>query len=308
MIFNNKNTTDTRIWYSLLVELKKINLLRILSYSSFIFVLLLSACGSQGAPDKENNRLIAQVFNKSLFQSELNELIGEAATPEDSTQIAKAYIEKWVREAVLMHEAEKYVPKDLNIDALVRDYRASLIRHNYEKLLVEMTLDSTINETDLNNYYQENKEQYKLKQPIIQCHFIKVPKPAENWSEVKKWWKSDEEEDYRRLLDYCSRNTEIYLLDQSVWYYLNDISQYLPKGTLSANNYKSRKNISTNDDNYEYLLKIFQTTPAGEYAPLAFIQNQATKVILHKRKINLLEEKKEEMYERERGNVKIYLE
>ena len=55
-------------------------------------------------------------------------------------------------------------------------------------------------------------------------------------------------------------------------------------------------------------LRIFETTAAGEYPPLSYIEGQATKVILHKRKIKLLEEKKEEMYERElrRNNVKIY--
>lgn len=258
---------------------------------------------------KSGDRLVAKVFNKSLFQSELNELIGSETSSEDSSQIINAYIEKWVRESVMMHEAEKYVPKDLNIDELVRDYRASLIRHNYEMLLVETKLDSTINETELNTYYQENKEQYKLKNPIIQCRFIKIPKTAEGIQDVKDWWKSDDEEDFKRLLDYSSRNAEVYMLDDNLWYYLDNISQYMPRGVLTNNNYKSKKEVKTDDDNYEYFLKIFETVPANEYAPLEFIKEQATKVILHKRKIKLLEDKKEEMYERENGsnNVKIYV-
>ena len=276
-----------------------------------LFVLA-SSCGVPNEKGKEEDQLIAKVFNKSLFQSELNELVGENTSPEDSIQIAKAYIEKWVRASVLMHEAEKYVPEDLNLDELVRDYRASLIRHNYEKLLVELNLDSTINEVDLNAYYEENKEQHKLKQAILKCHFLKVPKTVEGWSDVKKWWKSDDDEDYKRLVDFCSRYAEVYMLNDSIWYRLDDVSQHLPKGKLTESNYNysSNKNLQTDDDEFEYLLKIFDTKPRGEYAPLVFIQDQATKVILHKRKIQLLDEKIEEMYEREtRGNnVQIYQE
>lgn len=271
-------------------------------------VLFIACSTSKG--DAKNDRLIAKVFNKSLFQSELDALIGEHTSPEDSIQITNAYIERWAREAVLMNEAEKYVPKDLNIDELVRDYRASLIRHNYEKLLVTTSLDSTVNETELNAYYEENKEGFKLKSPIIKCLFVKVAKPTENWKDLKKWWKSDDEEDFMKVLDYCSRHADVYLLNDSLWYNLEDISQYLPKGKLTTGNYRSIKNIDADDDAFEYLLKIVDSNPAGNYAPLSMIEEQAKKVILHKRKISLLERKMEEMYERETdgNNVKIYVE
>lgn len=306
VIFKYKHTTPNRNCRSLLVHLIKIRLFLPLGLGCFL-IALTSSCAQDDVPQKDN-RLIAKVFNKSLFQSEIDELIGVGTAPRDSTQIANAYIEKWIREAVLMHEAEKYVPKDLNIDELVRDYRASLIRHNYEKLLVENTMDSTINETELISYYEENKEQFKLKSPIIKCRFIKAPKPAEDWKNVEKWWKKNDEESYKMLLDYCSRNEVAYMLNDSTWYDLDNISLYFPKGKLTASNYKSNRNINTDDENFEYLLKIFDSTPAGEYAPLAFVEEQAVKVILHKRKINLLEEKKEEMYERETNNIKVYVE
>lgn len=274
----------------------------------FIAVCFVSSCEPSGEIGIENDRLMAKVFNKSLFQSELDELVAGVTSAEDSAQIVNAYIEKWARSSVMMHEAEKYVPNDLNIDELVRNYRGSLIEYNYQKILVELNLDSTINETQLNEYYQRNKEQYKLKQPIVKCHFIKVSKSAEDWSEAKGWWKSDKEEEYKKLLDYCSRYAEVYMLNDSIWYYLDDVSQYLPKGKLTSGNYTFTKKIDTNDDNYEYLLKIYETMAAGQYKPLDFIKDQLTKVILHKRKIQLLEEKREEMYEREtrNNNVKIY--
>jgi hypothetical protein len=45
-----------------------------------------------------------------------------------------------------------------------------------------------------------------------------------------------------------------------------------------------------------------------EIAPLAFIEEQARKVILHSRKIKLLQEKKDELYQLElrRKNIEIF--
>ncbi len=304
MIFFEKYTTISQNPSSLLVQLRKIG-----AWLLFFGLFAFSACVPPEEGKNDNDKLVAKVFNKSLFQSELQELIGAETAPEDSIQIAKAYIEKWVRDAVLMHEAEKYVPKDLNIDDLVRDYRASLIRHNYEKLLVKTQLDSLINQTELEQYYEKNREQYKLKNPALQCHFIKMAKDTKGWDEAKSWWKEEEDDSFKKLLDFCSRNAEVYLLDENIWYNLSDISSYLPKGKLTSSNYQSKKDIKIDDDEYDYLLNTFNSVPTGEYAPLEFVKDQATKVILHQRKTRLLEDVKEDMYDKESqsNNVKIFV-
>ena len=97
----------------------------------------------------------------------------EKPLPKDSLAIIQAYIERWTRDTLLLNEAEQNIPSDLNIDKLVRDYRASLIRHNYEKRWWNniWTLPSPRNNSW--NFYEANKEQYQLETPIMRCYFIK---------------------------------------------------------------------------------------------------------------------------------------
>jgi len=286
--------------------------MRLNTKHTFVFLMMLflgiGACKPLDESIDKNDLLLAQAFNKSLYLSELAGMVPENSSTEDSTLIVNAYIEKWVRKNLLMHEAEKNVPHDLNIDELVRDYRASLIRHNYEKLLVELQLDSTITTAELNTYYEQNKDQYLLKNMILRCYLIKVPRDIEDLSTLQQLWKSNKKEDYKTLVDFCRNNATVYMLDDSLWYDLPDVAFHLPKGFLTASSAVSNKGYNTMDNEFRYFLRIFETTPANEYPSLAYIEGQATKVILHKRKIKLLEEKKEEMYERElrRNNVKIY--
>ncbi len=271
-------------------------------------LVLLSACNSDSKLAEKDNVLLAKVFNKPLYLSELEGMVPMGSGAEDSSLIVNAYVERWVRESLLMHEAEKNIPKDLNIDELVRDYRASLIRHNYEKLIVEVQLDSTINQSELQEYYENNKEQYILKSPIVRCHFIKLPENPEGQEELEALWKEQEETTYTQLLDYCNRFANLYMLDDSTWYRVPDLIGQLPQGKIKESDLNKGRNFNFSHEGYQYLLRIKEMAPKGKIAPISYVSDQATKVILHKRKLKLLEEKKEEIYQRglQMKNIEIY--
>ena len=265
------------------------------------------SCSAPSEPQSDTDPILAKVYNKTLFVSDLEGMIPEGTVGQDSVMFLRSLVEKWVRENLLMHEAERNIPQDLNIDELVRDYRASLVRHNYEQLLVEVQLDSIVSKEELSNFYEKNKDQYQLTSPILRSYFIKVPLNAPEIEDLEDWWESEEEENYMEMVDYCSKYAEIYMLNDSLWYKLDEISSQLPKGTLTSKNIKSGKNIDLKDDDYQYFVKVIESVDEKKLAPLSYIEAQISKLILHKRKIELIESKKEEMYDREsmRNNVKI---
>jgi len=267
------------------------------------------ACQPVEQSPTPNDRLLAQVYNKSLFHSELEGMVPVNSSPQDSALIVNAYIERWVRESLLMHEAERNIPKDLNIDELVRDYRASLVRHNYERLLVELQLDSIVTTEQLTSYYEENKDQYHLEYPILRCLFIKIPLTAPKNNELKNWWKDNQNEsNITSIVEYCSQYAEVYNMNDSIWYKYDDIALQLPKDDRSS--LAKKKNWTSEDDDFLYLLDVMEQMKTPEIAPMTYVKNQVSKVILHQRKIKLLTSKKEEMYDREtrRNNVKIFAE
>ncbi len=281
--------------------------------SIFIFLIFLGGLFSCGTPTESNNEvdpILAKVYNKTLFVSDLDGMIPAGTVGQDSVMFLRSLIEKWVRESLLMHEAERNIPQDIDIDELVRDYRASLVRHNYEQILVELQLDSIVSDQELSSFYEKNKDQYQLTSPILRCYFIKVSLNAPELEDLEDWWESDQEEDYIKMVDYANKHAEIYMLNDSLWYKLDEISNQLPKGTLTSKNLKSGKDLDKKEDDYRYFVKVIEAVDEKKLAPLSYIQEQISKLILHKRKIELIESKKEEIYDREsmRNNVKVYLE
>ncbi len=275
----------------------------------FIFLCLLTnGCQTKGAHE-EGDRLLARVYNKSLYLSDMDGMLPIGISSEDSSLIINKFVGNWVRETAMLHEAERNIPKGLDIDQLVENYRASLIKHNYENILVEKLLDSVVTRTELENFYEKNKEQYQLESPIIQCRFIKAPLNAPQLKQVEQWWNGKKDSDALALENWCNANAIIHHLNDSTWYKVVDIGAYMPQGSLTIDNVNNKKQFTQKDDEFVYMFELLDFISQKKIAPLAYIEDQARKVILHKRKTGLLEEMKDKLYDEalRKNSVSIYL-
>lgn len=284
-----------------------------IKWKYFIYAFYLAASGCVIScqlvnKPKQPDRALARVRNKSLFLSELDGMFPDGTTKSDSFLIINAFVERWIRETLLLQEAERNIPSDLNIDKLVRDYRASLIRSNYEKILVEELMDSTVTTDELLAYYNKHREEYQLEGTIIRCYFIKMPVSAPRADQVATWWNGFSNIDNRgKLVDFCNQYANMHMLEDSAWYRIEDIASELPRGTISAENV-NRRDLTQRVGDYQYYLRILDVKTKNQIAPLSFVQGQVRRVILRDRKQKLLEQKKEEMYDLEmrRNNIQVY--
>lgn len=229
----------------------------------------------------------------------------EDATADDSLLIQQAFVRRWSREAALQSEAELNLPTDINIDRLVRDYRASLVSSHYEEVLISMRLDSSISREELEAYYESSKGQYLLEKPIVRCLFIRVPYPTPEEETLQQLWNNGKITDTTALADYCERLSEVALLTTDDWYSLDDIAAQLPEGTLTAANVNSKREFSQQDGSNRYYFRLLEMKPRLEIAPLSYVEEQARKVILHGRKAKVLDEAREEIFERDLKNKDI---
>ena len=97
-------------------------------------------------------------------------------------------------------------------------------------------------------------------------------------------------------------------MEDSVWYRLDDIGSEWVNGEININGLNPGETVRRSDDDFFYYFRLIERVPAKEYAPISYIADQANKVILHRRKMKLLDETKERMYDRalRRNDVKIY--
>lgn len=269
--------------------------------------LLLWQCGGGEGSAHADDKLLADVYNKKLYLSELEGVVPPGTPAEDSALMVNAYVQRWLYDQLLMYEAERNIPKDLNIDQLVRDYRASLVRYNFEQKIIAEKLDSTVSEIELKTFYENNKDQFQLESTILKCQLLKLPLNAPQ-AELNKLWYSRNPADEARLGAFAKQWAVIALLNREKWYKLEEVAALLPKGTLSSENVGSRREGTLSDGDYRYYYRVLETVQGKTTAPFDYIREQASKVILHRRKQELLQKWKEDLYQKElrRQNIKIY--
>lgn len=276
-----------------------------------LFFFFLSVCVYACTPAEEraeDDLLLAKVHNKTLYISDMPGMFPEGTGSEDSVFIIDNYVRRWVRDAVLMHEAEQNVPQDLNIDKLVRDYRASLIRHNYENYLVNEMLDSVITQEELNEFYEKNKEQFQLEAAVMRCYFLKIPSDHPDAAQVRNWWESGTETDLKFLQSWSATNAPVSYLSDSTWYRVTDIAAFLPKGTLTEENVIAKRDFRQKDGEYDYFFKMLDLVKRREIPPLSYVEGQARKHILVRRQTKLVQDLKDQMFEKEMqaNNVEVF--
>ena len=270
-------------------------------------VLLFIGC-RQAEIDNPGDPVLARVHERELRLSEMEGMFPDNATSVDSTVIIEAFANRWARDAVLLWESEQNAPSDLNLDRLVRDYRASLVRSSYEEALVSTRLDSAISNAELETFYEATRGEYQLESPIVRCLFMRVPYPTPQEESLQVLWNNGNPEDTAALHAYARKYAEVFLLDESEWYGLQQISSQLPEGTLTADNVDSKREFTQLDGTNRYYFRLFELKPTTEIAPLSYVESQVRRAILHGRKREVLEESREEIFDRElrRDNIQFF--
>ena len=252
--------------------------------------------------------MLAEVYGRKLYFGELDGMIPRGIAAEDSLLIVSAYVDRWVRDAVLMHEAEQSVPDDLDLDRLVADYRASLIRHNYEQLLVAEFGDTSVAEADIRDYYAANKIQFELEVPIIKGRLLKLPNDAPEMARLERWWVAGADARDADFLRYVKRYAVVSFLTPDTWLKGDKVVTTLPPGTLSLEQLQRGTRVDRSDEAFRYLLDVTEVVPAQRTAPYDYVRDQVRTILLHQRRSKLLEARKADMYERalRRRDVQIY--
>jgi hypothetical protein len=257
-----------------------------------LFAFVLQACDDEEAARKP----VARVNDAFLYQDELIGIIPEGSSPEDSALAARQFIENWMRETVVFQKAEKNIADMGEIETRIADYRRSLIIFAYEKALVSQNLDTNVTAEEIEKYYTENQESFELKDNIIKVTYVKVGKKAPDIQKLKQWYKSEKEQDKNSLASYCSQYAENFFLDDT-WLLFDDLLKEIPIKLYDKESFlQNNRLIEVGDSSSYYFLNIRGFKIKNSISPLSFEEENIRQTILNKRKLELIDKIKNEIF------------
>ncbi|MCA6078276.1 peptidyl-prolyl cis-trans isomerase [Fulvivirga sedimenti] len=268
-----------------------------------ILLVLVTSCDLIRMKDKpedvEGQEPIARVYDQYLYAGDLEGIASSEMTPEDSATRAQNFIDSWIRKQLLIHEASENIQfNEADIERKILDYRYSLMGYEYQTYYINENLNTEVSEDEIKAYYDENVDNFLLKQNIIRCKYVKLPVTAPRPERVSSWLKSTKTEDFEELNSYCLSFANAYQLDDSVWMEFDEVIKNSPMAEIPNKVQFLRNNryFETGDDQFRYFLKIEEYKISDNVSPLEFVKDDIRNIILNKRKVTLAEQLEEKVY------------
>jgi hypothetical protein len=255
-----------------------------LGITTYLIIFTIIVSCKQETPEVD---AVARVNSRYLSKEELNKALPTGLSPEDSTLFRNNYIKMWATKELLLDKARINVnDENGEIQELVRNYEKELFIDRYKKALLQQELDTVITAADIDDYYEANKNVYKLNEELMQLKYIHFNKDLTDKKEIIKKFKSEKKEDLEGLVE---RELEFYSFsfNDSMWVSYRDVEKKLPF-LKDEKNLKKAHFIQKEDSLGVYLLAIKDMRYRNEIAPEDYVIPTIRQMILHKRKLELM--------------------
>ena len=234
---------------------------------------------------------LARVGENYLYPKDVAIYLTDGMSKSDSASFVTNHITTWASKQLLLSKAKINLQEDKlrTFDALVADYRTDLYTRAYKEALVAQGLDSLVSQEQLVQFYEEEKENFKLKERIVRMRFVSLPKNFLNKEEVGQRLKNFKKEDVSYLDSIGVQFKKLHFND-SIWVRASRVVAEIPPISFENEDRYLKKSqfFELEDSIGVYLGKVEEVKDINEIAPLSFIVPTIKQVLLNRRKIDYL--------------------
>jgi hypothetical protein len=213
--------------------------------------------------------------------------------------MAKQQLNAWLTEAIFYEEAKsKLLEEEVDIESQVNDYRKELVNHIYQTKLIEANLDTNVSAGEIEAYYNNHLDNFILKDNIVKVNYYKIPLKAQGLEKMKRLLNATSEKDKLQLANLALQYAENFFNSDSTWLYLEDIKKEIPNLREQPDLVLNKGRVMEfNDDFYFYYLKIKDEKIRNSPSPLSFERQNIKSFIINKRKTDLINQYKKQLFE-----------
>jgi hypothetical protein len=270
---------------------------------SFVTILFVS-CGHTQESD-----IVASFGDHQLTQSTIFDIIPDNITPDDSSALAEKYIKDWLIRQIIIDAAENSLSDDqLSFDKMVEEYANSLKIHSFEAEWVRQKLDTNISEAEVLSYYEENKANFELKQFLVKIKFTSIRNDYRQLSTLKKYFLSDRQEDIVKWQQACVAAGANSFVSEDEWMTWGDFLKQVPVEIVDVAGFLRKHNsLEFEKDGLLYLIRFMEYKLSGTMAPIEFERERIQNLILNRRKRELLDKMRVDLYSKAEAEKRIII-
>ena len=261
-----------------------------------LFLLSLTSCNFFKAEQQPQS--IARVGQSYLYRSDIDDIFPAGTTKEDSLLIVRNYIDRWASQKLLIEAAERNLSDDKKneFNSLIKQYKIDLYTKAYLEEVVKRTVDTVVTIEELQQYYKENKENFRTNGTLVRLRYINLAKDNPRYGTIKSKFFDYSKKD-KKFWDTYALQFKSFALNDSVWVEMSQIYGKLPfvnpdnKDDYIALGKRVEKTIGSD----AYLIKVTNLIDKNQISPFEYIKPTLQEVILNKRKLELIKKFEKEI-------------
>lgn len=271
-----------------------------LRFAFIIGIALLVGCNS--GPDDSN--AIVVIGEKVLTRKEVEDVIPNSSSKEDSAALAQAYIQSWIEDALVIGQAENLSEEDkVSIEQRVDNYRNALLVYNFEQNYIKQNLDTTVSDAQIEEYYNANKESLRVGEHFMKLKYVALP---DNSKDIKRVTAAFNNGDYAVLETLCVEVAAKHYLNDSEYLNWEGFAQLIPLSIADRTAFLQQStNLQTVRQNGEiFLIKVSSYLLPGDVAPLEMVKDNISAAIINIRKRDVIKQMRENMFNQAKSEGK----
>lgn len=260
-------------------------------------ILFFSSCQEKEKMDATRVPYL-EVGGRYLYMEDIDAVIPDMASQEDSTALADDFAQQWATNVLLYEHASKNISDQEKIDKLVEDYRRSLIIHQYQENLIRERLADVLSDKKLEAFYNSHKEKFVLKNSIIKGVYIQVPLGAPKFSKLQGWMRNYKAKSIEEVEKYSIQNATSYQYFGDRWVKFLEVTKNMPIQLENADSYlRANRYIEVKDTAYHYILRILDVKFAGETEPFELAKDKIHVLLMNKEKTDFIKKLNDKLYQ-----------
>ena len=258
-------------------------------YLAYILLFTLVACDYIKKPQEPES--VARVGDDFLFRSDLQNLVPNGTSKEDSIAIVKSFIDRWATQKLLFEAAELNLTNEKvdELNQLIKQYKVDLFTNAYLEELIIRKVDTIVSNDEINKYYEANKQFFKNPNELVKLRYINLVKENPKFAKIKSKFSSFTTKD-KKDLEQMAVQFKSYAFNDSIWVDINQVYEKISFINLE-NKQKyimSGLNFQHPDSTTVWLVKVNKVLPKDSATPLDFLKPTIKQIIINNRKLELI--------------------
>ena len=201
-----------------------------------------------------------------------------------------------------LQKAEFYPPCYEVIPSLSRlkihSWLSALQVERFQQKVLKEKFKPNVTSDAIEKYYNEHKNYFVLNETLVRGIFVVVKDKVEGVKKFRNLISTLDGEHMADIENFVYHNSLKYEISLEKWITLASIKDYLPDNQIpnEASTLRNRKLVEVRNADLCYFILVTDCKMQGEEAPLEYVSDNITNILVNKQKIDFIKDLKSELY------------